>query len=149
MYLCQSYIFMKVNNIRDLRFKRNYLTTSLVVQWLRICLPMRVCRFPILVRELRFHIPQGNWACVPQLENLHTIALSPRAATTEKPVHYNKDPAQQKLKEKRNYLKIKTPFLIDSKFNKVLSSTGSFCYLRMVLYICATVYAQPHTYTHT
>ena len=34
--------------------------TSLVVQWLRICLPMQVTWVRSLVRELRSHMPQSN-----------------------------------------------------------------------------------------
>ena len=31
-----------------------------MVQWLRICLPLRGARVQSLVRELRFHIPFGQ-----------------------------------------------------------------------------------------
>ena len=34
--------------------------TSLVVQWLRICLAMQGMQVQSLVRELRFHMPQSN-----------------------------------------------------------------------------------------
>ena len=44
------------------------LGTSMEVQWLRICLPMQGTRLESLVGELRSHMPQGNLACVPQLE---------------------------------------------------------------------------------
>ena len=40
--------------------------TSLVVQWLKICLPMRGMKVQSLVRELRSHMPQGNKALEPQ-----------------------------------------------------------------------------------
>ena len=42
--------------------------TSLVVQWLRIWLPVQGTWVQSLVLELRSHMPQGNYACVPQLE---------------------------------------------------------------------------------
>ena len=85
---------------------------------------------------------------MPQLENLHAITLSPRAATTEKPVHYNEDPAQQKSKEKRNYLKIKTPFLIDSKFNKVLYHQQVVFAILEWCFIYVPRYMLIHIYTH-
>ena len=44
------------------------LGTSLVVQWLNIHLPGQEMWVRSLVRELRSHIPRGNWAHVPQLE---------------------------------------------------------------------------------
>ena len=34
--------------------------TYLVVQWLRICLPVQGTLVPSLVRELRFHMLQGS-----------------------------------------------------------------------------------------
>ena len=37
-----------------------FLGTSLVVQWLRIHLPMQGTQVRSLVRELRFHMLQGN-----------------------------------------------------------------------------------------
>ena len=41
--------------------KANKIRTSLlVVQWLRICLPMQGMRVQSLVGELRSHIPQGS-----------------------------------------------------------------------------------------
>ena len=34
--------------------------TSLMVQWLRICLPMQSMQVQSWVRELRSYMPQGN-----------------------------------------------------------------------------------------
>ena len=42
--------------------------TFLVVQWLRIHLPMQGMCVWSSVRELRSHVPGDNWALVPQLE---------------------------------------------------------------------------------
>ena len=42
-------------------FKNFYLGPSLVVQWLRICLPMQVTRVQSLIRELKSHIPWSNY----------------------------------------------------------------------------------------
>ena len=41
--------------------------TSLVEQWLGICLPMQGTRVRSLVRELRSHTAQGNQTCTQQL----------------------------------------------------------------------------------
>ena len=46
---------------------KTQLRTSLVVQWLRICLPKQGAQVQSLVRELRSHMPQGNWVWVGQL----------------------------------------------------------------------------------
>ena len=50
--------------------------TFLVVQWLRIHLPIQATRVRSLVRELRSHMQRSNEACTLQL-------LSPRATTRE------------------------------------------------------------------
>ena len=56
------------------------LRISLVVQWLRICLPLQGVQIGSLVRELRSHKPQGTWACEPQLErSLHASVKIPCA----------------------------------------------------------------------
>ena len=62
---------------------RNYFSdgTSLVVQWLRIHLPMQRTWIQYLVRELRSHMMQGNQVHIPQQE-----ALVPQQ---EKPVYHN------------------------------------------------------------
>ena len=59
--------------------------TSLVVQWLRICLAMQGTWVWSLVRELRSHMPRSNEARLSPLE-------SP-CATTKKPTWCNEDPA--------------------------------------------------------
>ena len=51
--------------------------TSLVVQWLRICLAVQGTRVRILVGELWSHMPQSSWACVLKLESLHTTTKDP------------------------------------------------------------------------
>ena len=48
---------------------RNTGGTSLVVQWLRIHLPIQGTRVRSLVQELRSHMPQCNWAPESQLLN--------------------------------------------------------------------------------
>ena len=43
--------------------------TSLVVQWLRICLPMQGTQVRSLVQELRFHLPVGQLSvCATNIE---------------------------------------------------------------------------------
>ena len=42
------------------RLQRVIRGTSLVVEWLRICLPMQGTLVPSLVGELRLHVPWGN-----------------------------------------------------------------------------------------
>ena len=44
----------------QVQFKLGALGTSLVVQWLRICLPMQGTRVRSLVWELRSHMQWGN-----------------------------------------------------------------------------------------
>ena len=70
--------------LQDVRVSENILRgTSLVVQWLRIHLPMQGTRVPSLVGELRSHVLQASRALVLQLE---------------KPACPNKDPVQPKKK---------------------------------------------------
>ena len=79
--------------------------TSLVAQWLRICLPMQGTRIRALVRE-DSHIPWNNRARVPQLLSLHSRAREPqllkpahlepmlrnkRSHHSEKPAHCNEE----------------------------------------------------------
>ena len=55
-------IFTIKNNTEMIR-------TSLVIKWLRICLPASGMWVQSLVKELRGHMPQGNWrASALQLE---------------------------------------------------------------------------------
>ena len=63
--------------------------TSLVVQWLRIHLPMQGTWILPLVRELRSHMPSGNQAHVPQLEKAER--------RNEEHVCCEKDPAWPKI----------------------------------------------------
>ena len=48
-------MMLKISLIID-----RYLRTSLVVQWLKICLAMQGTLGPPLVRELRSHMPCSN-----------------------------------------------------------------------------------------
>ena len=58
--------------------------TSLVVQWLRICLAMLGTWVRSLVGELRSHMPWGNKIHALPLENLHTaVRRSPCDTTWE------------------------------------------------------------------
>ena len=43
--------------------------TSLAVQWLRICLPVQGTQVLLLIREIRFHVPCGNYAYSLQLRS--------------------------------------------------------------------------------
>ena len=61
---------------------KNKSGTSLVVQWLRIHLPIQGMWVQMLVRELRFHMQWGNQAHTLQLLNLHATA-------TQRPEHHN------------------------------------------------------------
>ena len=47
---------------------KNISQTSLVVHWLRLCLPKQGLQVLRLVKELRSHTPWGNSACTEQLE---------------------------------------------------------------------------------
>ena len=53
--------------------------TSLVVQWLRISLPVQGTRVRSLVGELRSHLPRGNYVRAPQLLSLRAL----------EPTHHN------------------------------------------------------------
>ena len=60
--------------------KKTNIDTSLVVQWLRICLVMQETRVPSLVRELRSHMPQSNGADPPNQRVCGSQRKIPRAA---------------------------------------------------------------------
>ena len=74
--------------------------TSLVVQWLRICLAKQGMQVRSLVSELGSHKLRSNAACVPQLESLCT--------TTKDPARHNKDTLQLKPNASKE---IRTPVL--------------------------------------
>ena len=63
--------------------------TSLVVQWLRICLPMQGTRVRSLVGELRSHMPWNSRATTtePECSGAHVPQLE-RPCTLE-PTHHN------------------------------------------------------------
>ena len=86
--------------------------TSLVVQWLRIHLPIQGTQVRSLVQELRSHMPQYNWAPESQLPSpahLEPVLLNKRSPHNEKPVHpswrnpahSNKDTVLPKIKIKK------------------------------------------------
>ena len=57
--------------------------TSLVVQWLRICIAIQEMWVQSLVRELKSHILRSNWARTTQLLSLHSTtreSMHPEAA---------------------------------------------------------------------
>ena len=73
--------------------------TSLVAQWLRICLPMKGIRVRPLVREDRTccratkPVCHSYWALVPQLRKLMRLEplLHKRSHHNEKPTHRNEE----------------------------------------------------------
>ena len=46
--------------LEEVKFKKKVRGTTLMVQWLRILLPMQETWIRSLVREPRSHLPQGN-----------------------------------------------------------------------------------------
>ena len=96
----------------------NILTgTSLVVHWLRICLPMQGTQVPFLVRELRSIITgQSNLHTTTREEPAHSRACAPQ----EKPMCHNKDPVQPKKKELNAInFSISSAFTDATNFNKL------------------------------
>ena len=78
--------------------------TCLVVQWLRICLAVQGTQVLSLARELRSHMPWGNWVCVPQLLSLQGRHQNNPRDTTKIPMCCNEDPKKPKKKVKKNKL---------------------------------------------
>ena len=94
--------------------KKYIMGASLVVQWLRIHLPMQGTQVRALVREdppcRRATKPASHnywathrnyWACVLQLlkpARLEPLLFSKRSHRNEEPVHYNEDPMQPNKK---------------------------------------------------
>ena len=79
--------------------------TSLVVQWLRICFPMQGAWVRSLVRELRSHLPWGNWAlahhnyraCASSREPMHSRATREKSwCCKEEPLQSNIRPDSAK-----------------------------------------------------
>ena len=72
------------NTINDIQYSTMFLKSisgaALVVRWLRIHLPMPRTQVPSLVRELRSHLPQGNYASKVQLLRLHSATRGPHAS---------------------------------------------------------------------
>ena len=99
----------------DRVFKLSYPGTSLVVQWLRICLAMQGTRVQSLVGELRSHILQNKEAPASQLLSLRTTAKS-QCSQKEK----RKKPL---LSSSRNYFFLCPP--LDSLCHFLLPSLAS------------------------
>ena len=84
--------------VPEKNFKKPVLGASLVVQWLRIPLPMQGTRVRSLVREdptcCGATKPMCYLACVPQLLKpayLEPLLLNKRSHHNEKPVHLNEE----------------------------------------------------------
>ena len=86
------------------KLERVQVGTSLVVQWLRICLAKQGMQARSLVAELGSHMLRRNEACAPQLESLCT--------TTKDPAWHNKDMLQLKLTQPNKYVSIKIIIII-------------------------------------
>ena len=61
----------------------------LVVQWLRICLPMQETQDRSLFWELRFHMPQACASQILSLGTLEPIICNKRGHCHGKPEHQN------------------------------------------------------------
>ena len=97
-------IFRQLHN-KKIFFKTIVLGTSLVAQWLRICLPMQGTRVQALVQEdptcsgAVKPVHHNYWACAlePQLLSLRAItteARAPRARAPQQGSHRNEKPAR-------------------------------------------------------
>ena len=74
-----SFRFFTIKNSTEM------IRTSLVIKWLRICLPMSGMWVQSLVKELRCHMPQSHWrASALQLGNACTLHQRTSAAKTLK-----------------------------------------------------------------
>ena len=93
-------IYLYIHTQISTHLKYNRTGTSLVAQWLRICLPMQGTRVQALVQEdptcrrATKPVSHSYWACVPQL--LKLVCLEPmlhnkRSHPNEKPAHCNKE----------------------------------------------------------
>ena len=51
--------FSPILNMGELRYNRSSIRTSLVVQWLRLCLPLQTVQVQSLVEKLRSHMPHS------------------------------------------------------------------------------------------
>ena len=74
-YCCNLYSILRVGFYVILVTKilrRSLLGTSLVVQGLRLCLPMQGVQFPSLVGELRSHMPLGQKTKTANRNNIVT-----------------------------------------------------------------------------
>ena len=94
--------------------------TSLVVQWLRIHLLIQGTRIWSLVEELRFHMPRGDKALVPQLLSLcsraHATVKIPHAATKTRHSQRN----ENILKKTKKALGLKSSFLQETSLAPLL-----------------------------
>ena len=57
---------------------------SLVVQWIRICLPMQGAHVQSLFRELGSHVLQGNQVLAPQLEKAQSPSATMKTQHSQK-----------------------------------------------------------------
>ena len=78
--------------------------TSLVVQWLRICLPTQGTQVQSLVRELRSHVLWSNWAQAPHLLSVPHNEREARA-TQQKIPHATTKTWCSQINEKIIFLK--------------------------------------------
>ena len=81
-----------INTFVSLRYILKTLGTSLVVQWLRVCLQRQGTGVQSLVREDPTCL--GSTACVPQLLNpsgLKPLFCNKRSHNNEKPTHSNEE----------------------------------------------------------
>ena len=75
-------------SVADTNFKTHESGTSLVVQWLRICLVMQGIGVRALVEELRSHMPVEQLS--PGAATPEACTLQSPSATTREPMHYNR-----------------------------------------------------------
>ena len=75
---------------------------SLVVQWLRICLPVQGMQVWALIRELGSHVLQGNQAWALRLLSLHALESVLHKPQLEKTHALQWRPNIAKKKKERN-----------------------------------------------
>ena len=90
--------FLIWDGVRIINSKVNHIRTSLVAQWLRICLPMQGTQVWSLVLEdptcrgATKPVCHNYWACMPQLLKpmcLEPVLCKERSHCNEKPTHHN------------------------------------------------------------
>ena len=97
---CFSYLLLYSKPPQNIIAKNNNDCTSLVAQWLRICLPMQGTRVRSLVWEdptccrATKPVRHNYWACVPKLLKpmcLEPVLCNKRSHCNEKPAHRSKE----------------------------------------------------------